>query len=487
MFAKLLSISLRTWVFAILILPFSSPSVAATITITNGTQFTDASGNIIHAHGGGMLKYNNYYYWYGEFRDNNNLFAGVSCYRSTDLQNWENRGEVLTPSSASELYSCNIERPKIMYNASTNRFVMWMHWENGENYGEARAAVAYCDTPDGNFIYQGSFRPYANSGVTDHGKPGYMSRDCNVFVDDDNSGYFISSSNENMDLHLYRLTWDYRNIDTLVTKLFVGSQREAPCLFKRNGTYYLLTSGCTGWTPNQAKYAYSSSLSSGWSSLINIGDSKTYNSQPAFVLPMQGSNAFLYLGDRWAGAWGGKVNESQYVWLPLVFNSNTSLSLPYSLTVTIDASAGTVQRNSGEIYKIVNRNSNKLIDVNSNSTADGASIIQWSDHGGINQQWEINDLGNGYKKIISRSSGKLIEVKGWSTENGAKIDQWSDNGGTNQHWKFVDAGNGYYRIINRNSGKALNVTDSSTSDGAELEQWTDNAWSSQQWKMVQIE
>jgi hypothetical protein len=54
---------------------------------------------------------------------------------------------------------------------------MWMRWENGVNYGEARAAVASSATVDGNYTYHGSFRPLANTGVVDHGKPGYMSRD----------------------------------------------------------------------------------------------------------------------------------------------------------------------------------------------------------------------------------------------------------------------------------------------------------------------
>jgi len=47
--------------------------------IINGTQFKDTSGNIIHAHGGGFLKYGDYYYWYGEYRDQSNLFKGVRC------------------------------------------------------------------------------------------------------------------------------------------------------------------------------------------------------------------------------------------------------------------------------------------------------------------------------------------------------------------------------------------------------------------------
>jgi len=42
--------------------------------ITNGVQFKDTSGNVIHAHGGCLIKYQDYYYWYGEYRDDSNFF-----------------------------------------------------------------------------------------------------------------------------------------------------------------------------------------------------------------------------------------------------------------------------------------------------------------------------------------------------------------------------------------------------------------------------
>jgi len=167
-----------------------------------------------------------------------------------------------------------------------------------------------------------------------------------------------------MDLHLYELTPDYKNIASLKAKLFVGQQREAPCLIKRNGYYYLITSGCTGWNPNQAKYAYSKDLASGWSQLYNLGNSTTYRSQPTFIIPVQGSSgtSYLYMGDRWAGAWGGKVNDSQYVWLPLNFISDTTLELPYYDSVKIDASSGIISEYIPDTtrYKLVNKNSGKI-------------------------------------------------------------------------------------------------------------------------------
>jgi hypothetical protein len=470
-----------------MLIPNSLPFAAEGV-LVNGTQFKDTSGNVIHAHGGGLLEYEGYYYWYGEYRDSSNYFLGVRCYKSADLVNWEYRGEVLAPNSAPELAKCNVERPKVMYNAATKEFVMWMHWEDGINYGKARAAVAYCNTPDGKFTYKGSFRPMMNQGITDHGADGYMSRDCNVFVDTDGKGYFISSSNENMDLHLYELTDDYKSIAKLKAKLFVGKQREAPCLFKRNGYYYLVTSGCTGWNPNQAKYAYSRDLASGWSDLINLGNSTTYNSQPTYIIEVRGTSGstFLYTGDRWAGAWGGKVNDSQYVWLPLEFRSDTSLQLPYCSSIRIDRSQGKITENVtySSPYKLVNKNSGKVLDAKEGTQ--GTQLVQWTDNGSDSQKWYYVDTDNGYKRIVSATSGYCLDVNSSSSENGTAIIQWYNNGGDNQQWQFIDNGDGSYKIKNRSSGKLLDVYKSSKDDGGLVQQWSDANGTNQHWMLVRV-
>jgi len=312
----------------------AGPAQAAAQTITNGTQFTDSSGNAVHAHGGGVIKVGSYYYWFGEHRNADNTFQYVDAYRSTDLKNWEFRNHVLSQSSASELATANIERPKVMYNASTGKFVMWMHKENGSDYSEARAAVAVSSTVDGNYTYQGSFRPLGDS----------MSRDITVFVDTDGTGYMASAANENYDLHLYKLTADYTGIASLVANPWPGGHREAPALFKRGSVYFMLTSAATGWNPNQQQYATATSLAGPWSAMTNVGDSTAFNSQTAYVLPVQGTSgtSYLYLGDRWGNSFGGTVNDSRYVWLPLTFPSSTSLSMSWSPEITVDTTAGTV-------------------------------------------------------------------------------------------------------------------------------------------------
>ena len=282
--------------------------------LQNGVLWKDVHGEPIHAHGGTIIFHEGYFYWYGEDRRENYY---VSCYRSENLTDWEFRRHVLTTRSKMQGYrvrttmqlvnedgdKVNLERPKVLYNQKTGRFVMWVHYENGRNYHDAAVAVATCDTPDGDFIYHGHFNPY-----------GYMSRDCTLFQDDDGTAYFISASRDNADLHMYRLTDDYMNVEKLVHRLWQGEYREAPAVVKIDGKYYMLSSFCTGWAPNQGKYAVADAMEGDWSTLTEIGDETTYQIQPAFVIHWNGR--VLYYGDRWGGD-GSRYFESGYVVYPL--------------------------------------------------------------------------------------------------------------------------------------------------------------------------
>jgi len=449
---------------------------AAAATVTNGTQFSDTAGNPVQAHGGGVLKVGSYYYWFGENRNSDGTFKYVSVYRSTDLSTWVHDNDVLTQSSASELAVANIERPKVIYNSTTGKYVLWMHWENGSDYGQARVAVAESSTVDGDYTYQGSFRPL-----------GYDSRDMTVFRDDDGTAYLISATSVNADLNVYQLTADYLGVDHLVQTLWAGSYREAPAMFKRNGVYFLLTSGATGWAPNQQKYATATSVAGTWSSLSNVGDSTGYASQAAYVLPVQGSSttSYLYLGDRWAGAWGGSVNSSNYVWLPLTFASNTSISMSYYGTISVDTATGAVAGLTSGYNNLIARHSGKCGDVAGASTANNAAVIQYTCSGGTNQQWRLQNLNNGYYQIVARHSEKCADVTSASTTAGAAVIQYTCGSGTNQQWQLSSTG-GYYTLVSRNSGLCLDVTSASTADHAAFDQYTCSGATNQQWSLPTV-
>jgi len=454
----------------------AEPARAVPVTIANGTQFTATNGSIVHAHGGGILKDGNYYYWFGENRTADNRFFAVSVYRSTDLKNWEFRNNVLTQSSASELASANIERPKVMFNASTGKYVMWMHKENGTNYSEARAAVAVSSTIDGTYTYQGSFRPQGS----------FMSRDITIY-NDNGTGYMISAADENFDLMIYRLTPDFLGIAAVVGNFWNDAHREAPALFKRGSTYFMMTSAATGWTPNQAQYATATSISGPWSGWTNVGNSTTFSSQPTYVLPITGTSgtSYLYFGDRWAGAWSGPVNDSQYVWLPLAFPSSTSMSMTWYPQITVDVAAGTITGLSPTYYRVTNRNSGRVMDVVSNSTANNAEVKQYAWNSGGNQRWEFQDAGGGYFRIVNQNSGKCLDVTSASTANGANIIQYTCGSGQNQQWQWAAIGS-YFQLRARHSGKCLDVVNSGTGDGADIQQFTCGSGNNQQWSRTAV-
>ncbi|MDF2192459.1 RICIN domain-containing protein [Paraflavitalea sp. CAU 1676] len=162
------------------------------------------------------------------------------------------------------------------------------------------------------------------------------------------------------------------------------------------------------------------------------------------------------------------LTRLQFAW------NNTSITQP----------AGSF--NSSAWYRIVCRNSNKSLDVNGQSTANGGAIVQWDYWGGNNQQWKITSLGNGYYSIINRNSNKALDVNGSSTTGGTGIVQWDYWGGNNQQWQIIDMGFGYFEVINRNSGLSLDVNGQSTTNGATVIQWPYSGGRNQQWQIVQL-
>ncbi len=322
-----------------------------------GEVWRDTAGQPINAHGGGVLFHNGVYYWYGELKEGRTYLpkvnkgwggtrvvaGGVSCYSSTNLCDWKNEGVAL-PSDAnnpdSDLACENvIERPKVIYNAKTKKFVMWFH-QDSPDYQAARAGVAVSDTPTGPFKYRGSFRP--NAGVWPVNvtpadqqpgaknflerdfKGGQMARDMTLFVDDDGQAYQFYASEKNETMHVSLLTDDYLKPAGKYARIFIGRSTEAPAVFKRGGKYYLIGSGCTGWLPNAARIAVADNIFGPWTEIGNPcrgnDADKTYYCQSAFVLPVAGKpDQFIAIFDLWK-QWD--LPDSRYVWLPLEFSAN---------------------------------------------------------------------------------------------------------------------------------------------------------------------
>jgi len=337
-----------------------------------GELWSDMNGTPINAHGGGILHHQGIYYWFGEHKTEgeagNNAWVGVHVYSSRNLYDWKDEGIALSVSNdphSDITKGCILERPKVIYNAPTQKFVMWFHLELKQTgYASARSGVAVADSATGPYTFIGSFRP--NAGVWPQNVPdeqkklltaeelahveglgmvggpvpdypkdlvfrrdfanGQMARDMTLYVDDDGAAYHIYASEDNGTLHISQLSDDYIAPRRRYSRFFPGKFHEAPAIMKREGAYYLITSDCSAWAPNAARLSRADSIWGPWTELGNpcVGSAEqkanTFESQSTFILPMPGlKDAYIFMADRWRPS---NAIDGRYVWLPVQFSGD---------------------------------------------------------------------------------------------------------------------------------------------------------------------
>jgi hypothetical protein len=325
---------------ALLFLKFGAS--AADTGFRPGEVWRDTEGNHIQAHGGGVLVRSNVHYWYGEDRTPGGHGA-VACYSSTNLLDWKREGAVLSREALPrpEGRTTFVERPKVIFNPRTGKYVMWSHLEQ-RGYRYARAGIALSDSPTGPFTFLHAIRPITNdfNFADDELRQkefGGTFRDMNLFMDDDGRAYVFYSSEGNWTMYVVRLNADFTGPETPAVegkswaRIFVRDMREAPAPFKHNGRYYVITSGCTGWKPNPAEYAVAENIFGPWKQLGNPctgAEAKTtFGAQSTFVLPVSGKpGSFIFMADRWNPQ---NLPDSRYVWLPFQIKDDGTFTIAW--------------------------------------------------------------------------------------------------------------------------------------------------------------
>lgn len=331
--------------------------------IRPGALWLDNKGTHINAHGGGVLVSGDAYYWYGEHKcdTTSSAMVGVTCYKSTNLVDWSNEGvalPVVDVKGHDIERGCILERPKVVYNALTGKYVMWFHLElKGYGYEKARYGVAVSDTPQGPYTYLRSGRvlpgiypenmtyeqrcdveaidpvelgdwwtePWRDAvrrglfNIRDN-EAGQMSRDMTIYVDDDGKAYHIFSSEENLTLVIAELSADYTSHTGRYIRVAPGDQNEAPAIFKHSGTYWMITSGCTGWAPNKARMYSAPSIWGPWTRHDNPCRGPqadiTFGGQSTYILPVPGTDRFIFMADVWRPE---HPSDARYIWLPITW------------------------------------------------------------------------------------------------------------------------------------------------------------------------
>ncbi|KAH8811140.1 glycoside hydrolase family 43 protein [Xylogone sp. PMI_703] len=330
-----------------------SALTSASLQIVPGATWTAKGTNQhVQAHGGGINEVNGVYYWIGENKLNGSAFQSINCYSSTDLVQWTFVNELLTLQSSGDLGPNRVvERPHVLYNDQTKKYVMWMHIDSS-SYGEAKAGVATSSSICGSYTYLGSSQPL-----------GFQSRDLNVFKDTDGSGYLLTEDRAN-GLRIDKLSADYTSAAS-ATFLY-AQDYEAPALYKSGNTYFMFASHESGWSPNDNIYCTATKLTGPWSAWANFAPSgtNTYSSQTAAVVSVNG--VVMYMGDRWQSS---NLMTSTYVWLPLTI-SGTTATLHNEVNWILNVGAGSWAAGPSE--------STPEAESSSNTLANGAKVVSCS-------------------------------------------------------------------------------------------------------------
>jgi len=311
-----LSVTRISLLIFLMTLIFSSPFAQNPTYFTSfktGAEWLADDGLPIDCHGGNIIYVDSLqtFFWYGEHYGNP---RGAACYSSKDLYNWKNEGVVMTKGNI-EIF----ERPKVIYDEINKRYVMWFHYD-GNRYSIAELGVAVSDKPTGPFKLQNHFRPN-----------GHESRDIGLYVDPETKKAYIgyAADHVNRTIRMVELSADYLNVTS--NDVDINAHCEGPDILKKNGTFYLFTSGCSGWTPNPGHYYTSTSITGPYviqgSPFVGDAGDNSFNSQRCYIFKIPGyKNAYLYMGDRWNGSGSPK---SQYVFLPITITPGGQMEIHF--------------------------------------------------------------------------------------------------------------------------------------------------------------
>ena len=280
---------------------WAQASVQTYTSIRPGQPWLDTDGKPIHAHSPQIIVRDGVYYWYGENKERtisgSNVWTwGVRAYRSTDFYNWQDLGLIIEPDTVNPLsplhYSQSLDRPHILYNKNTQKWVCWIKSMDTDGY----FVILQADRFEGPYQIVKSLKP-----------EGFGVGDFDMYVDEQSGKAYVWFERPHWEMICAELTDDYLGTNGRFSEHFVGLRppytREAPAHFVRRGRHYMFTSGTTGYVPNPSQVCTFDQYHGEYADLgcPHVDDrwQDSFSSQIASVVKLPGRNLYVALADRW--------------------------------------------------------------------------------------------------------------------------------------------------------------------------------------------
>ncbi len=352
-----------------------------------GELWLDTAGNPIQAHGGSLIAVGDTYYWYGENKEFTDGKSGIDSwgirfYRSRDLYNWEDLGALIPPDeddSTSPLSpKVNPERPHILFNQRTGKFVCWIKIRGVTTKQFRTVLEADAITGPWRMVHR-ELRP-----------AGLAAGDFDLVQDPDTGKAVMYFENEHRRIVCIDLTDDYLNVTGDWTEHLPGKppySREAPAAFRRNGKLYMTTSGLSGYFPNPSRVAVADDVHRPFTDLglLHAEDTTetSFGSQISDVFKVPGKrDLYIAMADRWLPEfWGDPQFQSGEMSRLVSSGIDKATSTPPQSMTTEEQIA------LGKAFALNNVNTSISRYVWLPITFDGdRPVIRWRD------EWQLSDF-----------------------------------------------------------------------------------------------
>lgn len=269
--------------------------------IRPGEVWLDTKGEPIQAHGASVYYENGKYYWYGEDKSHTRKKGkiwtwGIKCYASKDLINWEDLGHIIEPvlENKGSIFHPNrrMDRPHIIWNAKTGKYVLWLKYSD-----KAHFAILTADTLLGPYrIKDPFFQPY-----------GRKAGDFDLAVDTQTGTGYLYVELDHKEVVVCKLTEDYTSVTQEQAVIYTGLNpplsREGVTHFVHHNKHYILTSGMIGYVPNPSEVAVADDFMGPFTVLgnphVNDDSSASFNSQASCAFRIEGTDQIIVMADRW--------------------------------------------------------------------------------------------------------------------------------------------------------------------------------------------
>jgi ricin-type beta-trefoil lectin protein len=138
---------------------------------------------------------------------------------------------------------------------------------------------------------------------------------------------------------------------------------------------------------------------------------------------------------------------------------------------------------------VTNRANNLCVNARGAGNTNGTVAEQNNCTGATSQQWKLEATDSGWYRVANRNAPTLyLDVTGGqsATADATPIQLWGWMSNTNQQWKPVGIGDGSYGLVARHSNKCLDVPNGSSASGLQLQQWGCNETLAQSWALTAL-